>query len=102
MSKLVHSHTPPKIKDWPKRPYKTIGIVINTLIKVFLLLSSGLLFFIYSIIKFTDGSTYDIYLPYFILGTLLLIPGVYYTYILICVLLGKEGYKYKLIPDMSQ
>ncbi len=28
MTNLVHSYDPPQIRDWPKRPYRTIFIVI--------------------------------------------------------------------------
>lgn len=28
MTNLVHSFEPPQIRDWPKRPYRTIFIVI--------------------------------------------------------------------------
>jgi hypothetical protein len=51
--------------------------------------------------KYTEGSTYDIYLPYICLGVLLLFPGVYYTFILVNVLLGREDYEYTDLPDLS-
>jgi hypothetical protein len=69
---------------------------------VFLLLFSGILFISVGTYKFLDNQTYDHYLPYNVLGTLLLIPGVYYTFILINVWLGREGYDYDLVPDLNE
>jgi hypothetical protein len=28
MTDLIHSYDPPQIRDWPKRPYRTIFIVM--------------------------------------------------------------------------
>jgi hypothetical protein len=95
ISKLIHNVDHPQIKDWPKRPNKTIVIV-------FLLLFSGLLFVYMGITKYLSDHTYDIYLPYTLLGILLLFPGVYYTVIFICILIGKEDYDYSDLPDLDE
>ncbi len=68
---------------------------------MFLLLLSGLLFIYVGISKYASGNTYDVYLPFSVLGILLLIPGIYYSFILINVLIGVEGYEYSDIPDLS-
>lgn len=94
MSKLIHSFEPIEIKDWPKRPYKTIALV-------FLLLFSGILFIYMSIHKYLTDHTWDVYVPYGALGILISIPGFYYTFILINVWLDREGYDYSDIPDMN-
>jgi len=41
------------------------------------------------------------YIPFFILGILLVIPGLYYFHILINVWLGNEDYTYDQIPDLN-
>jgi hypothetical protein len=95
MSKLIHSIDHPEIKDWPKRPYKTIVIV-------FMLLFSGILFVAMGIYKFFTDHTYDIYVPNIFLGLLLLIPGLYYSIIFILILIGADGWEYSELPDLSQ
>ncbi len=65
------------------------------------MLISGILFTCVGIYKYKNNQTYDIYLPYLGLGVLLLIPGVYYTFLLINIWLGTEEYEYDLIPDLS-
>jgi len=47
-----------------------------------------------------DKTFYD-YLPYIVLGILLMIPGIYYSIILILIWIGKEEYEYDLIPELS-
>jgi hypothetical protein len=64
-------------------------------------LFSGLLFSSLGVYKFLDNSTYDVYIPYTILGFLLLMPGSYYSFILINIWLGREDYEYEMIPDLS-
>ena len=98
----IKSFEPREIKDFIKRPFKTIFIVFRYLIQVFLLLLSGCLFVSVGIYKFFNNETYDHYLPYSVLGGLLMIPGVYYTFILINVWFGREGYDYELVPDLSE
>ena len=66
-----------------------------------MLLFSGILFTTVGITNFTNNKTYDHYLPYLLLGFMLLIPGVYYTIILVMIWLGKEEYEYDLIPELS-
>lgn len=95
MAKIIHHIDHPQIKDWPKRPYKTIAII-------FLLLLSGMLFTGLGIEKYLTDHTYDVYVPFISLGVILLIPGVYYTFILINIWLGREDYDYELVPDMNE
>jgi len=47
------------------------------------------------------NDTYDVYLPYTCLGILLLFPGIYYSFILIGILLNREGYDYSDLPDLN-
>lgn len=49
-----------------------------------------------------NDKTYDHYLPFFLLGFILLIPGIYYTVILIFIWMGKEEYEYDMIPDIAE
>lgn len=95
MSRMIHDCEHSPIKDWPKRPYKTIFIV-------FLLLFSGILFTTMGYLKYSTNNTYDVYLPYTVLGILLLFPGVYYTFILINIWLDREGYEYSELPEMNE
>ena len=102
ISNRIKNFEPNEIKDFIKRPFKTIAIVTLIIIQVFLLLCSGILFVSVGTYKFFDNQTYDHYLPYTILGTLLLIPGVYYSFILINIWLSREGYDYDLVPDLNE
>ncbi len=94
MSKLIHNYDHPEIKDWPNRPYKTIIIV-------FMLLLSGILFIYTGYNKYSTDHTYDVYIPYTLLGALISIPGFYYTGIFVMILLGVEGYDYSELPDLN-
>jgi hypothetical protein len=95
LTRRVHQCEHEEIRDWPKRPYKTIIIV-------FLLLFSGLLFTFFGYYKYSTNHTYDVYLPYSFLGGLLLFPGIYYTFILINIWLDREGYDYSELPEMHE
>lgn len=52
--------------------------------------------------KFLNGDSYDMYLPYGVLGSLLLCPGIYYTSMLFGIWLNYEGYDYECIPNISE
>jgi len=52
--------------------------------------------------KFFNDGTYDQYLSYTILGGLLLIPGIFYTFYIINIWLGTLGYTYEDLPDLSE
>jgi len=65
-------------------------------------LFSGVLFDYVGLSNYLSDKTYDHYLPYFLLGSILLIPGIYYTVILILIWMGKEEYEYEMIPDISE
>ena len=67
-----------------------------------MLLLSGLLFTFVGLSKYSSDHSYDVYLPFTILGFLLLIPGVYYSFILANILIGVEGYEYSDIPDLNE
>lgn len=94
MKKLIGSYDPPAIKDWPKIPYKTIFIVL-------LLFSSSILFMYNAVKKFREGEAWTSYFSYGLLGGLLFIPGGFYSFILVNILLGREGYEYDILPDLS-
>lgn len=66
------------------------------------MLISGILFLGMSYHKYTNNHTYDVYLPYGVLGFLLMFPGVYYTFILVNILLDREGYDYSELPDLNE
>lgn len=65
------------------------------------MLFSGLLFSTVGFSSYMNNKTYDNYLPYIVLGILLLFPGVYYSVILVLIWLGREEYEYDLIPELS-
>lgn len=67
-----------------------------------MLLFSGILFSYVGVVKYSSGNTYDVYLPYSVLGLMLLIPGIYYSFILVNILIGVEGYEYSDIPDLNE
>jgi hypothetical protein len=64
-------------------------------------LFSGVLFTTVGLNNYLNNKTYDHYLPYLLLGFLLLFPGIYYTVILIFIWMGKEEYDYEMIPDIA-
>jgi len=68
---------------------------------VFLLFFSGLLFSSVGLSNYLNNKTYDHYLPYTLLGLMVLIPGVYYLVVLILIWSGREEYDYDIIPEMS-
>jgi len=65
-------------------------------------LFSGSLFTTVGLSNYRNDKTYDHYIPYIFLGILLLIPGIYYTVILIMIWMGREEYEYDLIPDLAE
>ena len=95
MKKYISNYEPPEIKDWPKRPYKTIFIII-------LLFSSGILFIYNAITRYKEGESKWTVLSYILLGTLVLIPGIYYGFILVNILISRPGYEYDELPDLSE
>ena len=95
MKKIIGSYDPPAIKDWPKIPYKTIFIII-------LLLCSSILFIYTGNRKFKENEKWTIWLSYFVLGIMLIIPGGYYSFFLINILIGTAGYEYSDLPDLSE
>jgi hypothetical protein len=54
------------------------------------------------IYSYATDHTYDVYLPYLGLGGLLCFPGFYYTFMLINILIGSEGYEYSDLPDLNE
>ena len=69
------------------------------LFKIFLLLFVGIIFLSLGLYKLFFSN--DNYIPFFVPGILLIIPGAYYSYILINILMGREYYDYDLIPDLN-
>ena len=95
MKKIIGSYDPPAIKDWPKIPYKTIFIIL-------LLLCSSILFIYTGIHKYTENEKWTVWLSYLVLGIMLVIPGGYYSFFLINILIGTAGYEYSDLPDLSE
>jgi len=52
--------------------------------------------------KYRTDHTWDVYVSYSCLGVMLLFPGVYYTFILINIWLGREDYDYSDVPDFNE
>ena len=95
IKEAIQSYNPIQIKDFPKIPYKSIFII-------FLLFGSSILFIYSGIIKYKEKDKWYNWFSYIFLGILLIIPGGYYGFILINVLLGTLGYEYEDIPDISE
>ena len=95
IKEAIASYNPIQIKDFPKIPYKSIFII-------FLLFGSSILFIYSGIIKYKEKDKWYNWFSYIFLGILLIIPGGYYGFILINVLLGTLGYEYEDIPDISE
>ena len=94
LTKMINSYDPPAIKDWPKIPYKTIVIT-------FLLFFSSILFIYTGVKKYKENEKWTSWLSYTALGGLLSIPGFYYTFYIVCILLKVKGYEYEDLPDLS-
>ena len=95
IKEAIRNYEPIKILDFPKIPYKSIFIIL-------LLLSSSILFVYTGIVKFNEKEKWYNWFSYILLGVLLFIPGSYYGFILINILIGIKGYKYEDIPDLSE
>ena len=95
IKEAIRNYEPIKILDFPKIPYKSIFIIL-------LLLSSSILFIYTGIVKFNEKEKWYNWFSYILLGILLFIPGSYYGFILINILIGIKGYKYEDIPDLSE
>ena len=52
--------------------------------------------------KFNENEKWYNWFSYIFLGVLLFIPGVFYLFILINILIGTTGYRYEDIPDLSE
>ena len=94
IKRMIENYDPPTIKDFPKIPYKSIFIII------FLFISS-LIFLYNGYISFIKGQKWSKWLGYVCLGILLFIPGGFYGYYLINILLGRRGYSYEDIPVLN-
>lgn len=95
LKRLISSYEPPEITDWPKIPYKTIFVIL-------LLLFGSILFLFTSAGKYKEGKPWKEWLPHGILGGMLIIPGLYYSFFLLNILMGRRGYTYDLLPDLSE
>ena len=95
IKEAIRNFDPIPILDFPKIPYKSIFIII-------LLFSSSILFIYTGIIKYKEKDKWYHWFSYMLLGGLLFIPGTFYGYILINILIGRRGYRYEDIPDLSE
>ena len=95
IKEAIRDFDPIPILDFPKIPYKSIFIII-------LLFFSSILFIYTGIVKYNDKDKWYHWFSYMLLGILLFIPGSYYGFILINILIGIRGYNYEDIPDLSE
>ena len=95
IKEAIRDFEPIPILDWPKIPYKSICII-------FLLFFSSILFIYTGINKYKAQDKWYHWFSYMFLGILLFIPGAYYGFILINIIIGIRGYRYEDIPDLSE
>ena len=95
IKEAIRDFDPKPILDFPKIPYKSIFIIL-------LLFFSSILFIYTGIVKYNDNDKWYHWFSYMLLGILLFIPGSYYGFILINILIGVRGYNYEDIPDLSE
>ena len=95
IKEAIRDFDPIPILDFPKIPYKSIFIIL-------LLFFSSILFIYTGIVKYNDNDKWYHWFSYMLLGILLFIPGSYYGFILINILIGRRGYNYEDIPDLSE
>ena len=94
IKEAIRDYEPTPILDWPKIPYKSIFVI-------FLLFFSSILFIYMGIMKFIEKDKWYNWFAYIFLGILLFIPGAFYGFIFINILLGVRGYRYEDLPDIS-
>ena len=94
IKEAINQYEPKPILDWPKIPYKSIFIII-------FLLFSSILFIFMGVKKILEKDKWYNWFSYLLLGVLLFIPGVFYGFFLINILLGTGGYSFDDIPDSS-
>ena len=91
----IRDYDPIPILDFPKIPYKSIFIIL-------LLFFSSILFIYTGIVKYKEKDKWYHWFSYMLLGSLLFIPGAFYGFILINIIIGRRGYRYEDIPDLSE
>ena len=94
IKEAIRDYEPTPILDWPKIPYKSIFVI-------FLLLFSSILFIFMGIKKYNEKDKWYNWFAYLFLGVLLLIPGAFYGFIFINIIIGVRGYRYEDLPDLS-
>ena len=94
IKEAIREYEPTPILDWPKIPYKSIVVIL-------LLFFSSILFIYMGVKTFKENEKWYHWFSYIFLGVLLFIPGAFYGYILINILIGRRGYRYEDIPDLS-
>ncbi|XP_067625892.1 transmembrane protein 230 [Eurosta solidaginis] len=79
-----------------KLPWKTISFVIFFLIVgMICMTTAGLIF-----TEIIDQTYVDRASPLLILGSLMVIPGGYYSFILASIIMKREGYSWEDIPEL--
>ncbi|CAD6998880.1 transmembrane protein 230 [Ceratitis capitata] len=79
-----------------KLPWKTICFIMFFLIVgVICLTTAGLIY-----TEVIDQAYMDRASPLLILGSLMIIPGGYYSYILSSILMKREGYSWEDVPEI--
>ncbi|OMJ69320.1 hypothetical protein SteCoe_32980 [Stentor coeruleus] len=87
------SRSPPPLRKQGKIPYKTILLSL-------LLTISGLIFFSVGLTHWNNGSLTDSSI-YWLLASLVFIPGCYHLVIFMQILRGVPGYDYSMLPDFN-
>ncbi|XP_053961657.1 transmembrane protein 230 [Anastrepha obliqua] len=84
------------MSDKQKLPWKTISFVIFFLIVgMICMTTAGLIF-----TEVLDKTYVDRASPLLILGSLMIIPGGYYGYILASILMERDGFSWEDIPEI--
>mmetsp|Transcript_24572 Transcript_24572/g.27951 ORF Transcript_24572/g.27951 Transcript_24572/m.27951 type:complete len:106 (+) Transcript_24572:32-349(+) len=91
--KRLRSRSPSPLPVRVKHPWKTIVLA-------FFLFGAGILFLTLGV-KAVGKSGWSDAWPFFLLGSLLFIPGGYHSYIIYKIFRGVPGWSYDMIPDMD-
>jgi hypothetical protein len=89
----MRARSPPPLRNMTKIPYKTLGLIA-------FLFTAGLIFLSVGLAEYYRVSFMES-LPYLLLGTLVIIPGIFYGFIFLAAWRRWPGYKYEMIPEID-
>ena len=93
IEELLRNRSPQPLRPEGRRKWKTTFLAFGLLV-------FSLVFYSIGWHRWADESFWDV-LPLFVMGTLLMIPGGFYTGIIVCITLGLPGFDYDMVPNFD-